>query len=1005
MRTRVLLVTLALAGACVSLPAQTKLKEEMRSPWTRGDGRFIRHWLVVSDLPLADGFDKDWLAAEGGETGVHPTEKMAVKLPDGKSREWRSVTAWGDEVDLGNGPGVKRDLVAYAFATVKRAEAGKAVLSLGSDESIRVWLNGALVLDRRTSRPQTFDEDRVAVEMKAGENTLLVKSEQRIGPQTISARVLEPGTVPARIQEIGPSLRESSGNSLIVVTDVNGERAALDKVAVTVVGAGGRVGAERTAARGERLSFDAAAWPDGPYEVRCVTRRPNGLVWAAHLAWYKGDAVAHARRVLAAAAQADDQTTAGFTIKMLADMVLDRLDTKDLDKVTGNPWWAIHSPLMEFDELQLEAKGVPAIVRPYGFARLGYRDEVDGSAQWALAYLPGGYDPAKKWPLIVKLHGYNPANPEYVRWWGVDSRHHVLADTEYNGHQGVIYMEPRGRGNTQYLGIGDQDVVRVIQLAKERFNVDEDRVYLMGDSMGGWGTWNVGTRHPDLFAAIAPIFGGVDYHSQLSEDALAKLTPLDRYLQEKGSSWSMAESLVNMPIFVHHGDVDQSVNVEYSRYGVRLLQRWGYNIRYEELPGYGHEDLNRWADIFNWFLEHRREANPARVRLHTAELKNASAYWARIDQAASPGDFMTLDAEIMDPNTIRLDTRNVARLTLSPVSPLIDRDKAVTVNWNGVAQEVSFEAGRLRLGAAASGAEKGPRIAGGVSDVFNTPFAIVVGTSASDPEMKQICADKAAALAGAWKDWQRVPARVLKDSELTDADAARYSLILIGGPDANLVTRKLAGGIPLEISADHVKIGPRSFPAADARVQLIYPNPLNKQRYVVVIAATSAAGMFFVNFNEVSGGEFDYQIQDGHILGTSGGSATDIAVADGWFNSRWEFEDAFCHQGDAKTRGAAALLHAPGHGPSIDPKVLESYAGKYLIGGNYSVGVERKDNRLLAHGQGSDGPGAEMLPISDHEFFILEGGVRVSFVKDAAGKTVSLIGSQNGQPFLGKKVE
>ena len=1005
MRTRVLLVTLALAAASVSLPAAPKLKEETRSPWTRGDQRFLRHWLVVSDLPLSDGFDKDWLAAEGGETGVHPAEKMAIKLPDGKSQEWRSVVAWSDEVDLSNGPGVKRDLIAYAFATVTRAEAGKAVLSLGSDESIRVWLNGALVLDRRTSRPQTFDEDRVAVEMKAGENTLLVKSEQRIGPQTISVRVLEPGAVPARIQEIGPSLRESKADALVVATDVNGDRAALDKVTVTVISAGGRIAAGRTAPRGERLSFDAAGWPDGPYEVRCTTRRPNGLMYATHLAWYKGDAVAHALRLLAAAAQADDRTTAGFTIKMLADMVLDRLDTKDLEKVTGNPWWAIHSPLMEFDEMQLEAKGVPAIVRAYGFARLAYRDEVDGSAQFAVAYLPGGYDAAKKWPLVVKLHGYNPANPEYVRWWGVDSRHHALADTEYNGHQGVIYMEPRGRGNTQYLGIGDQDVVRVIQLAKERFNVDEDRVYLMGDSMGGWGTWNVGTRHPDLFAAIAPIFGGVDYHSQLSEEALAKLTPLARYLQEKDSSWSMAESLVNMPIFVHHGDVDKSVNVDYSRYGVRLLQRWGYNIRYEELPGYGHEDLNRWADIFNWFLEHRREANPGRVRVHTAELKNASAYWARIDQAASPGDFMTLDAEITDPNTIRLDTRNVASVTLSPVSPLIDRDKPVSVNWNGVARAVSFDAGRIRLGEAAVSPEKDSRIAGPVSDIFTTPFAIVTGTSASDPEMKQMCANKAEALAAAWKDWQRVPARVFKDSEVTDADAARYSLILIGGADANLVTRKMADRIPIEVASDHVKVGSRSFPAVDARVQLIYPNPLNRQRYVVVVAATSAAGMYFVNPNEVTNGEFDYAIQDGHVPGAAGGSAADLAVAGGWFNPHWEFEDAFCHAGDAKLRAGGALLHAPGHGPSIDPKVLDSYAGKYQIAPNVVVSVERKENRLMAHGPGSDGPGAEMLSISGSEFFIMEGMVQVAFVKDAAGKTVSLKGSQNGQAFTAKKVE
>jgi hypothetical protein len=401
MTTRILrlsLVMLALTGFSLQLagqPAVPKLKEEMRLPWSRGDERFIRHWLVLSDLPLAGGFDKDWLAAQGGETAIHPVEKMAVKLPDGKTLQWRSVVAWGDEVDLSNGPGLKRDLIAYAFATVRRTQAGKAVLSLGSDESVRVWLNGALVLDRRTTRPQTFDEDRIAVDMKAGENTLLVKSEQRIGPQTISARVLEPGTVPARIQEIGPSLRESTPGSLVVTTDVNGDRAALDRVTVQVVGAGGKVLAERIARRGERLGFDPAGWPDGAYEVRCTTHRPSGSLYATHLAWYKGDAVAHARRLLAAA-QADDLTPAGFTIKMLADMVLDRLDTRDLDKVTGNSWWVIHSPLMEFEELQLEAKGVTALARPYGFVRLAYRDEVDGSPQFCPAYLSGGYDPAKK---------------------------------------------------------------------------------------------------------------------------------------------------------------------------------------------------------------------------------------------------------------------------------------------------------------------------------------------------------------------------------------------------------------------------------------------------------------------------------------------------------------------------------------------------------------------------------------------------------------------------------
>src|ERR1017187_667292 len=377
-------------------------------------------------------------------------------------------------------------------------------------------------------------------------------------------------------------------------------------------------------------------------------------------------------------------------------------------------------------------------------------------------------------------------------------------------------MEPHGRGNNSYIGLGDQDVVRAIRLAKERFSVDEDRVYLVGDSMGGWGTWNVATRHPDLFAAIAPVFGGADYHSQYSEEALAKLTPLDRFLAEKReSSWAMAEGLLNLPILVHHGDVDRSVNVDFSRYGVRLLERWGYNIRYVELPGYGHEDLNVMSGLIDWFLEHRRVANPPRVRLRSAELGNASAYWVRVDQAASPREFMVVDAEITGPNAIRVDSQNVLALSLSPV---IDTSQPVRVVWNGEPRTVAADHGRLALtapGYQAAAGEKNAAVAGPLGEIYNTPFAIVTGTASADPAMKEMCRRKAEAAVNFWQQWQRQPPRVFLDSEISDADAARYSLLLIGGPGASRVARKV--GL-VEMAPDHVTIRGRFFAATDARV-------------------------------------------------------------------------------------------------------------------------------------------------------------------------------------------
>ena len=992
----------------VSVPAQPQqppperkqtLKEQMRAPWSRSDERFIRRWLVLSEFPLAGGgFDKDWLVEHGGEAAIRPAENMAHRLPDGSSIRWRAVTAWNDATDLAAGPGLKRDLVGYAATTVTRPAAGKALLSIGSDESIRVWVNGSQVLDRRARRQLTYDEDRVEVDLKAGGNAILVKLEQRTGPWHFSTRVLESGAIPPRVQEIGPSLLDDSGAVLTLRTDADSERASLDKVRVQAVGAGGRTVADIMATRGETLRLNASAWPAGAYEIRLSTRRMNGLLYATHIPWYKGDAIAAARELTAAGAKADARTAWGATVKMLADMVVDRLG-KDFAAVGENPWWAIHSPLMEFEELKLEAAGKPARDRPYGFVRLAYFDEVDGSIQFCRAYLPGGWDPAKKWPMVVRLHGYNPENPDYVRWWSVDVRH-LIADSEYNGGQGVIYLEPHGRGNTNYLGLGDRDVMRVIEMARRRFHVDDDRVYLAGESMGGWGVWNVATRHPDAFAAIAPVYGGSDYHSQVGEAELSRLGTLDRFQLEKESSWAMAEGLLHTPILVYHGDVDQSVNIEYSRYGVRLLERWGYNVRYVEMPGYGHEELNVWPKIVEWLIEHRRVADPARVRIRSAEPGHASAYWVRIGQAASSGEFMLADAEATGPNTIRLDTKNVLALTLTPGWGLANPAKPLKVVWNGEAREVRLEKGAAVLRAAGyqpGALEKNAEISGPVADIFNTPFAIVEGTASADPAMNDVCRRKSQAVAKLWRDWQRQPARVFRDSELTDADTARYSLLLVGGPEANLVARKFAGRIPIDISPDRIRIGGRSFPAADARVQAIFPNPLNPRRYVAVVAATSAGAMSFWAPDRLRSAAFDFTIEDGHFpSGEQRVPDSDLWVAGGWFDPNWRLRDDLVFEGKPEARAKNMVLRVPQPGRPIDSELYDACAGRYLLGPVAAI-VRREGPRLLV--KVGPQPELELLPISGTEFVVVEGPARLVFEKDVSGAVAGFSVWQGGQRY------
>ncbi len=742
-----------------SPPAPTKLKDEMRQPWQRSDENFLRWWLAAG--PFKCTMDADCLGAAGTEGTQRPTDGLALKGADGASANWHRISSYSDAMHFDDFQGSRDGAVGFAYRSIPRAKAGKALLSVGSTGPIRVWVNGKLVLSRSGARALSNDEDQLDVDLVEGDNALLIKVP---ADASFSVRVLEPGTILRRTAEIGPSFAGFMPAAFSLNTDVNSKRADAPPVKVEVIAPGGKVLYSTSAKRGEQLFIDGKAWADGPYEVRCSTPNPQGLLYVTHLAWYKGDALAKARELVAEAAKADASRPEGATLQMLANHgrgSARHQGGRGQGQSLGRDSLAAHGIRRAHARARRQARAHPRQwFRAPGVDRRDRRLDAVRARLSAHSLRPGEevadgdpaawLQPAESAVLALVGRGQPSLDRQRTR----------------RTHEGIIYIEPHGRGNVQHVGFAVSDVLRGIAEAKRLFSVDEDRVYLTGESMGGWGVWNVATRHPELFAAIAPVHGGVDYHSQMSEEDLAKLSPVQRFLQERQSSWSMAESLVNTPVYVHHGDIDQAVNVDWSRWGVKLLQRWGYDVRYHEYPGKGHEALavTNSALSVEWFLKHRRDPDPRKVRIRSAELRNAAAWWARVQQAATPLDFMRVDAEVIDRNVIRLDTDNVLDIVLTPGPALVDPAKPVSVVWNGVARDLRISNGALRLtspGYKPAPLHKTPKLPGGSSDFFTTPFAVVVGTSSKDPDMVALCKTKAQAFVDAWKDWQKQTPRVV----------------------------------------------------------------------------------------------------------------------------------------------------------------------------------------------------------------------------------------------------
>jgi dienelactone hydrolase len=989
MTLRYLALAALTAGLCLPVSA-AGLKDDMRQPWQRGSTDYLRRWLILG--PLDCDLATDCL---NGEAAARPADGANQTLAKGEATKWRRTDSWDDTVDLGD---AKDGQVAYAFATIPREKAGKARLSIGTDDGVRVWLNDKLIHSRDARRKMLPDEDQLDVDFLAGDNALLVK----VGAASdVAVRVLEAGATPPRRFEIGPSIIEMQPEMFTVRTDATKERASAEPVLVEVLRPGGEIRFTKSAPRGDLVVVDAKGWPDGPYEIRTSTVNALGLRYTTWLPWFKGDSLAKARELAREAAAADAAQPAGFTLKMLVEMVEDRLGVK-LAEAKGNPWTRIHSPLMEFEELMLERAGKTGRVRAGGFVRLAWRDETDDTPQYCRAYLPASYDATRKWPTILQLHGFNPANPPYVRWWSADNRH--SGGSEFSGNREFIYIEPHGRGNTQYNAFGNADVIRCLSEAKKLFAVDENRVYLTGDSMGGWGTWNVATRNPQLFAAIAPVFGGVDYHSEMSEEELAKLTPIEKFLKERDSSWVQAESLNNLPIFVHHGDTDAAVNVDFSRWGVRMLQRWGYDVRYKEYPGKGHESLAWNGSLMNgeFFLKHVRDPNPRQVRIRSAELRHAQAYWVRVEQRARPLEFLHVDAELVDRNVIRLDTQNVVDVTLSPAA-LVDASRPVKVVWNGVARDLRLDGGELRLTDTSykpAALRKTRALPGSINDFYNTPFAVVAGTISKDASTREIVRLRAEEFVNEWKEWQKYPPRYFLDTEISDADIARYSLILVGGADANRVTAKLASKLPLKIRGDAITIGDarggRTYTAPDAGVQLLYPNPRNPARYVWISAGTSALGLAQAAPNPYQVGEWDFFIDDGHLPPFKQTLPRErTRVVSGMFDQNWRFDPAFVLPGDAQARAAGRQFRMP-TGAKAASALMAELAGDYQFNPGPLVVVAARDGKLFAKAGADEG---ELELVEGLTFYISRFRGWVTFERDAAGKIAGLKG------YFGQDVE
>lgn len=211
---------------------------------------------------------------------------------------------------------------------------------------------------------------------------------------------------------------------------------------------------------------------------------------------------------------------------------------------------------------------------------------------------PKNYDENQAYPLVILLHGSGERgnDNEAQLTHGAE----VYATDEAMEKYPCFVMVPqcpakKGWANMKFDKEAEefqlrsgmrpemQLVIETLDQLRKTYNIDENRLYITGLSMGGFGTFDICMRKPDLFAAAAPVCGGGD----TTQAALIK----------------------DIPMWVFHGADDNTVSVNLSRSMVQAIKEAGGNPKYTEYPGVGHNSWNNAysePDFLPWLFAQKK---------------------------------------------------------------------------------------------------------------------------------------------------------------------------------------------------------------------------------------------------------------------------------------------------------------------------------------------------------------------------------------------------------------
>lgn len=892
---------------------------------TGSESRFHNaKWTVIGPYsePKRDScplFYEDLLAEYGGESAISDTG-----LP-GDVKNTKYVHAKKGKVDLAGTYYGRSWAVAYAYLEFE-GNGEECFFRMGSDDGLRVWINGELAVDDHEHRALDPNSNSFRTVLKKGTNRILVKVCQGEQGWEFSIKATTraeheaflagSGRIALSVSSRSYFLRNNEDLNFAVyanpapLTDIPYTYRVTDPDGETVASGNGSLGESITVALPPSKKEYYKLWIESGTVDDAIVKEKLGQGKTACV-FFIGDPISvmtsYSSEARETAEELDSMTPLtdpgadlykyttdiAPTLLYLADMIDKKVPGMTVSEDKQLSYAIYINDIIE--ALEKDPQTLPCLS---GYRQMAYRSDIDNSIQPYSLYLPESYSADKKYSLAVLLHGYSENDYDF----GIK-----LASLE---PEDFIIVSVYGRGDLYYQGAGEQDVIDVIDRIMSRYSVDENRVYLMGSSMGGLGTWRIGTLYSDRFAAIAPFCGWYGY--------------------------DLLENLGNMKTYIVHGNADNVVPIKFEKNCAERLKKLGYDVTFIEIENGSHNAWSEWTGLYppetilDIFRSAVRDPSPAHLKAVIPQVRYGRYYWITVDELDTSGELTIskytsgtpydslypphpspgeLKAVRLDDGSITIVTKRINALSIDLKAAAADSIDIKKVTIDGVTFEVAPNTEVLRLvkqkdtfwaidgsyGAKALPPHEG----GGIADLFAKPLLIVYGTQ------NQNTAPVLEAAAQSLADWAPVSSfpigmktgkyMVKSDKDVTDEDLSAYNLILLGNPRENLISARISGAVEPYYTGTSIRLDGKTYSQNGLCVTL--PNPLARDKIIGYIDCTrllnspDAAKRYFF--------EFQFRLRNSYINELMGYPTfcPDVFVMTsnpfkdewaGWFDRNWE---------------------------------------------------------------------------------------------------------------------